>query len=417
MKLDEAIVTNFDAAERAALAAGLGVSWDALPGDTPAARAAALVEALGRDGRAVELPAALALARPAVPWDELPYPAATLRRLHAALCRRHTLDSLRTLCFRLGLDFDDLPGETKSARARELVLAMDRLGRAGELWAASGKRQGTGSRRAGRSSPWPPAAARWTGDGSRLAVRRLWSIVRGRWRVRRHSYLLPLFIALAVALLSAADGRRGEIGTNRQSPTASPLISRSSGLPVSQSPIPSPSPSPSPAAAGEQGSAGEGEQGTTGAGDNRQSPTANPPLSPSPGPSVSQSPSPATVLVGERGANLRRGPGPEYPVVATLRAGARLELRAVSPTGEWYQVRLPGRGSPWIDAGYAVIVGGVGGVPVATAGPAPTTVHRPPAAEPTPTRRPPAAPTATAPPTPPPPPKPTPIPTATAPPP
>jgi hypothetical protein len=61
---------------------------------------------------------------------------------------------------------------------------------------------------------------------------------------------------------------------------------------------------------------------------------------------------------------VRRGPGPQYAVVVTLRAGARLELRAVSPTGEWVQVRLPGHGSPWIDAGYVTIIGGTGGIPV-----------------------------------------------------
>ncbi|HMT19850.1 MAG TPA: hypothetical protein PKE20_01160, partial [Promineifilum sp.] len=70
---------------------------------------------------------------------------AVLHRLHAALCRRHSLDGLRTLCFRLGVDFDDLPGETKSARARELVLAMDRLGRVGELWGDVGERGGKGA--------------------------------------------------------------------------------------------------------------------------------------------------------------------------------------------------------------------------------------------------------------------------------
>lgn len=420
MKLDEAIVTNFDAAERAVLAAGLGVSWDALPGDAPAARAAALVEALGRDGRAADLLAALALARPAVAWAELPWPADTLRRLHAALCRRHSLESLRTLCFRLGLDFDDLPGETKSARARELVLAMDRQGRMGELWVASGKWQGAGGRRAGKSNPRPVAGSHWAGDRGRLVGRHLGLIVRDRWRVTSGSYLLPLFIALAVALLSAADGRRGGIGANPSSPifqspnhALSPFLSppASGGAqakgtataerrsPIASSPQPSISPFPSLPVGAET-------QGNSGIGVNSQSP-----ITPSPTSSLSPSSVHATVLVGERGANLRRGPGPEFPVVATLRAGARLELRAVSPTGEWYQVRYPGHGTPWIDAAYAVVVGGVGGLPVATAGPEPTLVHRPSSAELTPTRRPSAVSTATATP----PPTPSPIPTAAVP--
>jgi uncharacterized protein YraI len=90
----------------------------------------------------------------------------------------------------------------------------------------------------------------------------------------------------------------------------------------------------------------------------------------------------SVVLIGARGANLRRGPGPQYDVVATLRAGARLPLTAVNPTGEWYQVRLPGKGWPWVDAAYATIEGVVDGVPVATAA-APT--PKPPAAAPSPT--------------------------------
>lgn len=114
------------------------------------------------------------------------------------------------------------------------------------------------------------------------------------------------------------------------------------------------------------------------------------------------------VIVGSRGANLRRGPSAGFPVVATLRAGARLELLAVSLTGEWYQVRYPGHGSPWIDAGYAEINGDTGGLPVATAAAPPATAgeatatpgsrpaNSPPAS---PTPRPTVAPTATAAPT------------------
>ena len=161
MKLDEAIVVHFDETARVALAAGLGLDWpDAatLPGvppvadapvaDAPAARAAALITAAARAGRAADLLAALAAARPAVPWAELPYPAATLARLHTALCRRHSLDSLRTLCFRLGLDYDDLPGESKAGRARELILALEREGRVGELFLERGGwgRRGAGER-------------------------------------------------------------------------------------------------------------------------------------------------------------------------------------------------------------------------------------------------------------------------------
>jgi len=59
-----------------------------------------------------------------------------LGRLHELLAQHFSLEELRTLCFRLGLDIADLPGEGKSAKARELVTYMERRGRTAELIAA-----------------------------------------------------------------------------------------------------------------------------------------------------------------------------------------------------------------------------------------------------------------------------------------
>jgi hypothetical protein len=42
------------------------------------------------------------------------------------LSARFDLEELRTLCFELGVDFDDLRGEGKTAKARELILRMQR---------------------------------------------------------------------------------------------------------------------------------------------------------------------------------------------------------------------------------------------------------------------------------------------------
>ncbi len=47
----------------------------------------------------------------------------TLRR---ALDDGYNTDELRDLCFELGIDYEDLPGETQSAKARELVLFAKR---------------------------------------------------------------------------------------------------------------------------------------------------------------------------------------------------------------------------------------------------------------------------------------------------
>lgn len=60
-----------------------------------------------------------------------------LVRLHELLAQHFSLEELRTLCFRLGLDIADLPGEGKSAKARELVTYMERRGRTAELIAAA----------------------------------------------------------------------------------------------------------------------------------------------------------------------------------------------------------------------------------------------------------------------------------------
>lgn len=56
-----------------------------------------------------------------------------LVRLHELLAKHFNDQELRTLCFRLGLDIADLPGEGKSAKARELVTYMERRGRIADL--------------------------------------------------------------------------------------------------------------------------------------------------------------------------------------------------------------------------------------------------------------------------------------------
>jgi hypothetical protein len=45
-------------------------------------------------------------------------------------------DELRTLCFDLGVDYDNLEGKGKAGKTRELVLYMNRQRRLGELVAA-----------------------------------------------------------------------------------------------------------------------------------------------------------------------------------------------------------------------------------------------------------------------------------------
>ena len=50
----------------------------------------------------------------------------TLNELRLVLSMRFNLEELRDMCFEVGVDYDDLRGEGKSAKARELVLYMQR---------------------------------------------------------------------------------------------------------------------------------------------------------------------------------------------------------------------------------------------------------------------------------------------------
>jgi len=58
---------------------------------------------------------------------------ADFTNLHRLLVERYNLEELRTLCFQLSVPFDDLGGEGRQAKARELILWLRRRGRLGEL--------------------------------------------------------------------------------------------------------------------------------------------------------------------------------------------------------------------------------------------------------------------------------------------
>jgi HEAT repeat protein len=56
-----------------------------------------------------------------------------LTRLHQFIARHYDLEELRALCFDLGVDFDELRGETKSAKAQALLLHLGRRRRLDRL--------------------------------------------------------------------------------------------------------------------------------------------------------------------------------------------------------------------------------------------------------------------------------------------
>lgn len=71
---------------------------------------------------------------------ETEYPVQYQAQLRRLLVQRFSLDELRTLAFDLGMDLDDLPGEGRPAKTRELVAVVNRAGRLGEL-AAQAERE------------------------------------------------------------------------------------------------------------------------------------------------------------------------------------------------------------------------------------------------------------------------------------
>lgn len=55
------------------------------------------------------------------------------KTLHATLLKRYDMEQLRTLCAELNVDFDDLRGEGRQGKARELILLLEREGMLDEL--------------------------------------------------------------------------------------------------------------------------------------------------------------------------------------------------------------------------------------------------------------------------------------------
>src|SRR4051794_38803286 len=56
-----------------------------------------------------------------------------LGELHRRIVDKFTIDDLKTVCLRLEVNWDEIAGETLSAKSRELLLYLDRRGRLNEL--------------------------------------------------------------------------------------------------------------------------------------------------------------------------------------------------------------------------------------------------------------------------------------------
>ncbi len=87
------------------------------------------------------------------------------------LSRHYTLDGLKTLCFNLFVDYDNLSGDTKNAKGRELILHLERAGRLGDLEAVLGRQQPRAYEREFlQPPPVPPIPARPNRDPRQVFI-------------------------------------------------------------------------------------------------------------------------------------------------------------------------------------------------------------------------------------------------------
>jgi hypothetical protein len=99
-----------------------------------AAQPAPFLELLG--GKPARAPGASPPSAPVAPAPAAPKPAGgreALIQLTEVLTARFSKEELQTLCFHLGIDYDDLAGEGKAARARELVVYLEQRRRIPDL--------------------------------------------------------------------------------------------------------------------------------------------------------------------------------------------------------------------------------------------------------------------------------------------
>ena len=52
-----------------------------------------------------------------------------LSNLHKEMDARFSLGDIHTLCFNLGIDYENVPGDTKSVQIRNLLISLARQGR------------------------------------------------------------------------------------------------------------------------------------------------------------------------------------------------------------------------------------------------------------------------------------------------
>lgn len=129
IKLYRILSTYFSSSELRDLAFDLKINYESLPGETTQDKARELVLYLDRRGLTDNLVKRASQLRPQVAWGEdnlKRQKGSDLNKLFDVLVKYFDENELRTLLFILRIDYDNLSGITKAAKAREIVLFMNR---------------------------------------------------------------------------------------------------------------------------------------------------------------------------------------------------------------------------------------------------------------------------------------------------
>ncbi len=140
---------SFDDSELHDICYDLQVGYDDLPGEGKAQKAKALTAYLNRRTRINDLVETVKKLRPNIDLPTLQFQKQStepvqdqrpsfknLVILRKTLIETFDENELKTLCFNLGLNYDDLPGERKSDKGRELIAYFDRRGQLSQLVSA-----------------------------------------------------------------------------------------------------------------------------------------------------------------------------------------------------------------------------------------------------------------------------------------
>jgi hypothetical protein len=168
-------------------------------------------------------------------------------------------------------------------------------------------------------------------------------------RSRRPSPSAPAILACAAVWLAACSPRGG-------TPTAlpTPVVSvQRTALPPTSTPVAVVELSPEPSA--------------TSTATHTRAPTETPE------PSRTPTPTPEPVLVVGQSANVRGGPGVNYPIVGGLQAGERAAVIGRSASGTWFVIAFAAaaNGQGWVSETVGEFEGDAEGVPVVAAPPTP----------------------------------------------